>query len=105
LIRIGVSNQCTRGYFNHKVLTVFPGPLLALSGGAILGFKTLVKLKLIKRSSSGGCFKNDITAFAAITAVRTATGYKFFAPETDTTATTITRLNRNNRFINKFHSA
>jgi hypothetical protein len=86
-------------------LAVFPGPLLALSGAAILGFKPLAKLKLIKGSSSGGCFKNDITAFAAITAVRTATGYKFFAPETYATAAAITRLNRNNRFINKFHSA
>jgi hypothetical protein len=47
--------------------------------------------------------KDNIAAFAAVSSVGSAARHKFFPPETYTTVTTMTGLDINFCFINKFH--
>jgi hypothetical protein len=82
---IGVPDKSARGHFDDEVFSTAPGFLGALAGSPAGGLEFAFVAKLLEGSSARGSQENDVGAPAAVTAVRTALGYKTFAAEGYTT--------------------
>ncbi len=104
LTGIRIYNHGSRRHFDDQVVAFFPGPVVALAVAAVFGFKNFFIAELIQGSSSGSGEDNDIPAFTAVSAVRTAFGNKLFSAKTYAAPAAVSGFDKNGYFINKFQA-
>ena len=101
LARFGIFDKCSRGDGYYNVLSAFSVHFRALAVFAVLG----CKFALIAECKKGVCTlvnsDDNITAPAAVAAIRTACGYIFLAAEGNGTVTAVACLYVNFNFIYK----
>ena len=90
-------------HFNHDIFAAFAGTVAALTVLSTLGAERFLETIVDQRVEVFVSQQVDITAVAAVTAVRAAFRDIFFTTEADATITAITCDNQNCRFINKLH--
>jgi hypothetical protein len=100
-----INDEGSRWDFDDKIIAFSAGFLLSLTMTSVFGFKLAFEAKRVQGASVRRAFKNYISAFTPIAAIGATAGDKFLTPETYTSATAVSGLNGNKRFIKKFHSA
>src|SRR5262249_10959342 len=91
--------------FQHYTLTARPVAVLAHSGAAALGFEMLSVAVVYERVEAIDGLYDDVAAFAAVAAVRTAEFDEFFPPERYAAVPAVAGPYINLGFIEKFHDA
>jgi hypothetical protein len=91
--------------FNDEVFAVPTGFLLSPAMGAVLSPELPLEPKWIQRPPTRSALQDDISALAAVAAIRASPGYVLLAPKTYAAFAAVPGLNGNKNFINEFHSA
>ena len=89
---------------DDNVFGASSGPVIALSLLPSFGCVVLLILQIEQRTTAAHGFDDDVTALAAVSAIRPPPGHEFLAPETDATLAAAARFDVNFSFINKFHN-
>jgi hypothetical protein len=105
LFRVDSGDNRTRGDFDGEIFAAFAGFLFALTVAAVGCFKVFFVTEMVQGSLAGGNHKDYISPGTPVPAVGSAPRDKSLTPETYTAAASISGLNRDNGFINEFHSA
>jgi hypothetical protein len=93
----------TAGYWNTQTVSAAPGPVLTHATCTVASLESALRLKIHQRIDTPIGDQVHAPTVAAITAIRTTTGHIFFATETHAAGTSVTSLNPDRDFIDKFH--
>ena len=99
------SDDGTLRHSYNKVFGFFTVTSAALSVRTIGCFIFSFILKIVKGRKVCINHKNNVSAFTAVSAVRTARGDVLFTVESNCTVTAVTGFDFNDRFVNKHWSA
>jgi len=80
------------------------GAVVAGAVSTVFGDLMLLVFQIQERMVTFRCAKNDVAAFAAVTAVGAAFGDKLFPPETHAACAAVSAFYKNLCFVNKFHN-
>ncbi len=105
LAGFGLVHEGTDRHLDDQVLPGFTTAVVAASVFTTLGNELALMPEIDQRVDAAVGFQQHAAAVAAVTAVRSAHGNVFLAPETDTAIAAVTGTHIDFRLIYEFHTA
>jgi hypothetical protein len=102
---LGVANDRTDRNSNRDVVAVPPGFSGTRAVKSIFRAILAAETKILERRELNGRFENNVATIAAVAAIGTATGNKFFAAKAYGTGAAMSAGDLDLGFINKSHGA